>query len=344
MRVKVAIIGSGFAADIHARAFSRLHNVDVVAVCSPHPSHARAFAEKHSIAHWATDHTQILRDGDFSAAVLACPNSLHRSVGLDVLAAGRDLICEKPLAGSSRDGRALVEAADRLGRRIFYAEQLVHAPAYRRVFDLVREGGIGSPFLIRHRGAHSGPHSRWFYEASTAQGGVLLDMASHGVELVSFFYGKARPVSVYAFTRTVMHGGTTTLEDDAVMALDFGQERRAIVESSWAQMGGLCDRLEVYGTKGHLIVDLAPGPGVVGYSQVGFGYTAEKAAGVPGWTPISVDELNEMGYVQQAVDIATCLASGSPPAETGEDGVRVLEVLEAAYASASSGAVVRLDG
>ena len=46
----------------------------------------------------------------------------------EVLAAGRDLICEKPLAGSSRDGRALVEAADRLGRRIFYAEQLVHVP------------------------------------------------------------------------------------------------------------------------------------------------------------------------------------------------------------------------
>jgi predicted dehydrogenase len=167
-------------------------------------------------------------------------------------------------------------------------------------------------------------------------------MASHGVELVTSLYGKAQAQSVYAFARTVKHGGTTTLEDDALMVLDFGQERRAIVESSWAQMGGLCDRLEVYGTSGHLIVDLAPRPGMVGYSELGFRYATEKAAGVPGWTPISVDDLTELGYVAQAADIARSLAAGSSPTETGEDGLRVLEVLEAAYKSASTGEVVRL--
>ncbi len=342
-RVSVAILGSGFAADLHASAFSRVPGADVVAVCSPNAEHARTFAGRHAIPRWETDHSVLLREVDCSAVVLATPNSLHKTLGIDALLAGRDLICEKPLAGSVADAKELVDSAARLGRRIFYAEQLVHAPAYRRVFELIRGGSIGSPFFIRHRGAHSGPHSRWFYDSAAAQGGVMLDMSSHGVELVRFLYGKPRPSSVYAFARTVRHSGITHLEDDAMVALDFGEERRAVVESSWAQLGGLCDRLEVYGTAGHLIVDLSPGPAVLGFSQTGFGYAAEKASVAPGWTPIAVDELTDLGYVAQAASIVGSLLSGQAPAETGEDGVRVLEILEAAYTSAAAGEVVRFE-
>jgi myo-inositol 2-dehydrogenase/D-chiro-inositol 1-dehydrogenase len=116
-RVKVGIIGSQFQADIHAESFRLMPDeAEVVAVASPTPGNAEAFAKRHKLPRWFTDYRQMLAQPDIEMVTIAAPNALHAQMTVDAAKAGKHIVCEKPLCMTMEEADLMIDTCQAAGR------------------------------------------------------------------------------------------------------------------------------------------------------------------------------------------------------------------------------------
>lgn len=340
--IGVGIIGSGFVAEIHVEAFRHVPNARVVAVSSPTEGKAAAFAARHGIPRAFTDYRSMLELPDVHVVDLALPNDLHCAAAEAAAAAGKHVICEKPLATMLAEADRMIAACRRAGVHLMYAEELCFTPKYVRAKRLVDEGALGDVFLIKQSEKHDGPHAPWFWDVSRSGGGVTLDMGCHAIEFFRWILNKRPITSVYAQMGTYLHADKTEGDDNAVILLEFEGGCVGMAEESWAKPGGMDDRAEIYGTKGVTYADLLHGNALETYSQVGYGYAVEKAGATTGWSFTMFEEVWNYGFPQEMQHFIDCVQHGRQPLVTGDDGRATLEAIYAAYESARTGARVAL--
>lgn len=340
--IGVGIVGAGFVAGLHAEAMSYVPEVRVMAVASPTPGRAEAFSAHHQIPHAYSDYRSLLERKDIQMITLALPNYLHCQVTLDAAAAGKHVVCEKPMALNLAECDRMIAACKAAGVKLMYAEELLFAPKYVRARKLVEEGALGKVYMVKQGESHSGPHADWFWNVDLSGGGVLMDMGCHSIEFARWVYGKARPVSVYAQLNTFVHGHRTRGEDHSVCIVEYEGGGIGVAENSWVRNGGVDDRAELYGSEGLTVADLLRGSSLVTYSAPGYGYALEKAPDTKGWTFTMFEETWNYGFPQEMQHFARCVRDGTTPIETGEDGRLVLEIICAAYESARLGQKVAL--
>lgn len=334
--IGVGIIGSRFIAEIHAEAFKRVRDARIAAVASPTPGNADSFAKRHGVPHAYTDYRRLLDRDDVHVVSLCLPNHLHCLAALDAAAAGKHVICEKPMCMNLREADAMIGACAKAGVKLMYAEELCFAPKYVRAKQLVDEGALGRVYLVKQSEKHFGPHADWFWDVERSGGGVLFDMGCHGIEFARWILNRPKVRSVYAHCATYVHKEKTRGDDTAVLIIEFENDAMALVEESWARHGGMDDRAEIYGSLGVTYADLLHGNALETYSEVGYGYAVEKAATTKGWTFTIYEEIWNYGFPQEMQHFIDCVRDDKAPAVTGEDGRAVLEVILAAYASAGS--------
>ena len=142
-RVKVGIIGSQFQADIHAASLQIMpEEAEVVAVASPTPGNAAAFATKFGIPRAFTDYREMLKEKDIELVTIAAPNNLHALMTRDCAAAGKHIVCEKPLAMTIAEAEEMIAAAKRHGVLLMYGEELVFTPKYLKAKEMADAGGF----------------------------------------------------------------------------------------------------------------------------------------------------------------------------------------------------------
>jgi myo-inositol 2-dehydrogenase / D-chiro-inositol 1-dehydrogenase len=338
----IGILGSQFIAAIHVEAFRQVPDARVVAVASPTEQHVKAFAAKHDIPRWFTDYRDLLRLPEVQMVSLCLPNYLHCQATVDAARAGKHVICEKPLCMNLAEADRMIAACKQAGVQLMYAEELCFTPKYVRARLLVDEGALGKVYLVKQSEKHFGPHSDWFWDVERSGGGVLLDMGCHGIEFARWILGRPKATSIYAQCGTYVHKDRTRGEDNAILILEFENDAVALIEESWARLGGMDDRAEIYGSKGVTYADLLHGSSLETYSEVGYGYAVEKAPTTRGWTFTMYEELWNYGFPQEMQHFVRCVRDGTKPEVTGEDGRIVLEILMAAYASAGTGQKVPL--
>ncbi len=344
-KTKVALLGAGFIADIHLESYHRfVPEAEVVAVFTRDAARAEAFARKHHIARWYSDLEAAIHESGCEVVDICLPNFLHHRAVLAAVRAGKHVIIEKPLAMTLEEADEMIAACASAGRQLMYAEELCFAPKYERVRKLASEGAIGRIYQMRQCEKHSGPHSDWFYDINLSGGGALMDMGCHGIAWFRWMLGgRPRVKSVHAHMQTgLIHAGRTRAEENSVCTVEFEDGTLGIAENSWAKHGGMDDRVEVYGTGGVIYADLFQGNSALTYSEKGYGYAMEKAGGTQGWTFTIFEEAFNQGYPQELRHFIQCVRDGAQPLVTGEDGRAVLEILNAAYASARTGQKVML--
>lgn len=336
--VKVGLIGSGFVADIHAHATQHfVPNAEVIAVASPSPGKAAKFAEERGIPHAFEDYREMLALPELDMVTLSLPNDLHCQATLDAAAAGKHVVCEKPLCRTLEEADRMIAACKQANVLLMYAEELLFAPKYVRAKTLVDEGALGQAFLVKQWEEHYGPHSSWFWDVNRSGGGVMLDMGCHSIEYARWIFGKQPVKSVYAQLGTYVHGDKTVGEDHAIVVVEYEGGQIGLAENSWAKPGGVDDRAEIYGTKGHTRADLLRGNALTTYSDVGYGYATEKMDTTTGWTFTMFEEVWNYGFPQEMQHFVNCVLGKEQPIETGEDGREVLKIILAAYQSAGEG-------
>jgi len=334
--VKIGMIGAGFVSDVHAYAIKHfVPNAEVVAVASP--QRAPQFAKERGIPNAFSDYREMLKLKELDAITIAIPNYLHCQAAVDIAKAGKHIICEKPLCKTLEEADIMIEAARQAGVLLMYAEELLFAPKYVRAKQLIAEGAIGEPFLAKQSEEHPGPHMPWFWDVNLSGGGVMLDMGCHSIEYTRWVLGKPKVKSVTAFMGTFVHQGRTKGEDHSYAIIEYEGGKIAMIENSWAKGGGVDDRCEIYGKKGHTRADLLRGSSLLTYSEAGYGYAVEKAGETKGYTFTMFEETWNYGFPQEMQHFVNCALGTEQLIESGQDGRAVLEIMYAAYQSAGEG-------
>lgn len=340
--IRIGLLGSRFISSLHAEALRQVPGAEVVAVASPTREHVDDFARRFCVPHAHTEYRKLLEMDEVDMVVIGIPNDLHCQATLDAAAAGKHVVCEKPLCVSLDDADRMIEACRKARVKLMYAEELCFAPKYVRLKKLLDDGALGRPLLLKQSEKHDGPHADHFWDVGRSGGGVTLDMGCHAIEFFRWLLGKEKVRSVYAHMSLSVHGEKTRGDEDSLLILEFESGCVALAEESWTKKGGMDDRAEILGTHGSAYANLLQGNSILTYSEKGYDYAVEKAGSTRGWSFTMFEECWNYGFPQELAHFVDCVAHDKEPLETGEDGRAVLEVIYAAYESAGTGRRVEL--
>lgn len=347
-KVRVGIVGSKFAADFHADSYRRNPKVEIAAVAAI--DNLEEFSRKWSVPASYSDYNEMLRKEDLDLVSVCVPNFLHRDVAVAAARAGRHVMCEKPLATTAEHAREIVETCRKEGVKLFYGEDWVFAPALRRTVEIIREGGVGQVFYVKARECHSGSHSPFAKNKESCGGGSLIHLAIHPVGWILHLLGEEGENPVVEVIGKCNGGAGENYvhkdnggEDFALGIMKFANGQHAFVEGNYITVGGMDDRVEIYGAQGNIKVDLTFGSCLSVYSRPGYAYAIEKTDNTVGWTRPAVDEFHNLGYVDELARAVDCVLAGEQPAYScgGRLGLACVEIISAMYRSSESGCAVK---
>lgn len=347
-KIKVGIVGSKFAADFHAFSYRRNPAVEIAAVAAI--DNLEPFSKKWNIPHAYADYNEMLAKEDLDLVSVCLPNFLHHDVVLAAASHGRHVFCEKPLATTVEHARGMLDACRRAGVKLFYGEDWVFAPALRRAIEIVREGGLGKLLYVKAKECHNGTHSPFAKAKNSCGGGCLIHLAIHPIGWILHLLGdEGRNPVVEVFGKC--NGGLQDNyvhkdnggEDFALGILKFANGEHALIEGNYITVGGMDDKIEIYGAEGNLKADLTLGSCLNVYSRPGYGYALEKTDNTLGWTKPAVDEFLNLGYVDELAEAVDCVRQDRKPIYgcSGELGLACVEIITALYRSNETGALVR---
>jgi len=272
--IRLLVLGTGGMARAHAEAFSAIQGVKLVAAVDTDPTRLAAYADDFAIAKRFVSLDEAIAWGEFDAATNVTPDRVHHATTLALIAAGKHVLCEKPLALNHPDAAEMAVAAQAAGVVNMVNLTYRNVAALNRAAELVAEGAIGP---IRHFDASYlqswltqdawgawDKESQWLWRLSTAHGsnGALGDVGIHILDFASFIAGSdAADVSCRLKVFDKAPGGRIgdyVLDANDAFAMHVGLANGAIgvVHATRFATGHLNDlRLQIYGTKGGLIVE-----------------------------------------------------------------------------------------
>ena len=335
---KITMLGTGLIGTFYTRTLHGLRSRDrVVNVYSRSPERAKAFAAEMGIPHWSSDLREAVQDSGSEIVVVGLPNDRHAEAVRLAAAAGKAVLCTKPLGRTAAEAKAMLEAVEKAGVFAGYLEDLVYTPKTLKALASTRNGAMGRILWTRSRETHPGPHSAWFWDPARSGGGAVIDMGCHCIEIGRSFIGKdKRPLRAFCWGATQVH--PIHAEDHAIGLVEYEGGAVSQFEVSWTFRGGMDLRDEVSGTEGTIRLDHFLRTGFEMFTAAGEGgYVAEKAEGRTGWLFPVGDEVHELGYIHMFQDMLDAHEAGRQPVETFFDGYVVNAVVDACYKSMKSG-------
>ncbi len=304
---------------------------EIVSVMSTNAERGRAYAADHGIAKAVTRLEDLVGDPEIDAVYISTTNELHRDQAIAAARAGKHILCEKPLATSLEDARAMVKAAKNAGVVMATNHHLRNAASHRAMRDAIASGRIGTPLSARvFHAVYLPPHLQgWRLARPEAGGGVILDITVHDADTLRFVLGDD-PVEAIAFSQ---EGGMAKagLEDAVMGVLRF---RSGVIAqfhdgftTKYAETG-----LEVHGSEGSLI-----GRNVMSQRAVGT-VTLRDADGE---RDLPLEHANL--YETALAAFHAAIAGKGAPSATGEDGIWSLATGLAVVEAARSGAAVKIE-
>jgi len=347
-KVRVGVVGSKFAADFHCDSYSRNEKAQVAAVAAI--DNLEEISSKWGIPDTYEDYNEMLKRDDIDLISVCVPNFLHHPVTIAAARAGKHVLCEKPLGLTSAEAEEMIAECQKARVKLFYAEDWVFAPALKRLIEIVDEGGIGEVLYVKAKETHNGTHSPFAKNAKTCGGGCLIHLAVHPIGWALHFLSDEGRNKVAEVIGKVNGGKEdnyvhkdNTGEDWAIGVLKFAGGQHALLEGNYITVGGMDDKIEIYGTEGVIKADLTFGSPVTVYSRPGYSYAIEKADNTLGWTKPAVDEFYNLGYVHELQYAVDCVLKDEEPiyGVSGAMGLACNRVIEAMYQSSEEGRTIK---
>ena len=332
---RIAMLGTGLIGDFYTMTLHGQRSPDRVRVVySRTEERGRAFGERWGIPEHTTDLAAAINHPEVDVVVIGLPNHQHEDLVARAAAAGKAILCTKPLGRTAAEAKRMLEAVERAGVFAGYLEDLCYTPKTLKAVRAIESGAIGAVTWARSRETHPGPHSAWFWDGRLTGGGAIVDLGCHCIEVIRNYVGKGnRPVEVMCVTDTHVH--PIADEDNAIALIRFESGATGQFEVSWTFRGGMDLRDEVAGTHGTIWLNHFLRTGFDMFTAGGGGgYVAEKAETERGWLFPVGDEVSELGYLDMFSDMFRALDEGGTPRETFYDGYVVNAVMDACYRSA----------
>ncbi|MGV3723571.1 MAG: Gfo/Idh/MocA family protein [Actinomycetota bacterium] len=340
-KLGIAIIGSGgIARNAHLPGFKALEDrVRIVACSDINEEAARKAATDFDIPHVFTDYREMLKMDEIDAVSICTPNYLHLQPTIDALEAGKHVLVEKPLAMNAAEGKLMVAAAHRTGKKLqvgLMTRFLAPAQALKRFIDAGDMGEIyfGRAQAMRRRGI---PGWGVFTQKDKQGGGPLIDIGVHILDLTLWLMGHPRPTHVSGQTyakfghRPGMVGlmgqwdhTNFTVEDFAVGLVRFENGATLVLESAFCanqEQRGVFNT-ELFGTEGGCSYDPC---------KMFF----EKHQTLIDVSPAYLPQLK--GHAEQSRLFVDAILNDTPVAVTGEEALMTTQIIDAIYRSSELG-------
>lgn len=273
--IRLAIVGTGGMANAQAEEFLKIPGVVLAAVCDVDARRAQEFATRHGgTAEVFTDLGKLLRQTGVDAVSNVTPDKLHAPLSLQAIAAGKHILCEKPLATNHADAVRMVRAAKKAGVINMVNFSYRNSSALQKAAQLVQSGKLGEIVHVEASYLQSWLSSSvwgdwktkpaWLWRLSTKHGskGVLGDIGVHILDFASFPVGPVRSIQARLKTFTALKGkrlGEYPLDanDSAIMQVEYANGALGVIHTTrWATGHANSLYLRIHGTKGALRLDL----------------------------------------------------------------------------------------
>jgi UDP-N-acetyl-2-amino-2-deoxyglucuronate dehydrogenase len=340
------IVGCGVIAPFHARSIADLPNAELRAVMDVVPEKARERAAEFG-AEAYTDLDALLARPDIDVVCVCVPSGLHAEIGVRAARAGKHVLVEKPIDISLAAADRLIEACHEFNVKLATISQHRFGPGMVRVREALEAGRFGRLILgdaiikwYRTQGYYDS--GDWRGTWALDGGGALMNQGVHYIDQLGWIMGPVR--SVYARAATAAH--QIEVEDIALAILTFENGALGTIQGSTAVYPGLPERLEITGTEGTAIVEAGQIKVWEFKDEKGeanpYGNKVQSSAAPAPTGSADPAAIPIAGHRAQIADLLDAIAGDRPPAITGEDARRPLEIILAIYESARTGREVTL--
>lgn len=349
-KLKVGIIGAGGISHLHAQGYKALPEVEISAVCDLNLPRAQAWAEKYGVAEAYPGYSEMLEKADIDAVSICIWNNGHCDAAIAALNAGKHVLCEKPMAMNAAEAMRMKAAADKSGKVLMIGFVRRFGMNTELARDFIQNGSVGEVFLaktscVRRCGNPGG----WFSDITLSGGGPLIDLGVHMIDLCRFLMGKPKAVRVSgaAFSnlgprnhikmvdryKAAGGGEGCTVEDVSMGMIRFENGAILQVETSFSQ-DIEADRitLELHGKKGGVVLE----PKIAFYTEMN-----DYLVDIVPHVNIEPDVFTG-SFRREIAHFVDCVLNGTECLNPPEDGVELMQILDALYASAKAGREVEI--
>ncbi|MCJ7574395.1 Gfo/Idh/MocA family oxidoreductase [Candidatus Bathyarchaeota archaeon] len=311
-KLNAAVIGCGSWGRNHARVYSELPNVNLVAVADTAPAAANEVAEKYRVKPY-TESAKLLEDPDIQLVSICTPTVTHARLALQAIEQGKHVLVEKPMTNTVKEAKTLIKASKKRGVTLTVGFVERFNPAVQEAHRRIAKGEIGGVILAHTRRVSQRP-------LRIGDVGVIKDLAIHDIDITSILFNE-EPRTIYATAGSIAH----QFEDYANINIGYPENRTAFIEANWLTPKKV-RQLNVTGTKGIMTVDYITQQLTIENDQ------RLTQPNIPYQEPLYLE----------LKSFADSIINDTPPSITGEDGLRTLQICEAALKSSRTGKQVRL--
>ncbi len=335
--LRFGIIGVGNIAPVHAAAIRGTPDAELVAVATRSPERGRAFVAEHG-GTWHADYGELLARDDVDVVTLCTPHDLHAPMTLDAAAAGKHVLCEKPMARNVAECDAMLAACEKAKVTLGVIFQGRFEPlAHQLKAGLDRLGRLlwVSSNTIWHRTDEYYRSGPWRGKLEHEGGGVLINQAIHAIDLMLWMSGM--PARVTAQIRTLSHD--IEVEDSALAILEYADGKLGLIHATTSAFPGYPERLEFYGSQGSAIYH--KGQGRLEWHLADPREDRIDEGGISSGAAQPMD-ITAAAHTAQLKDFAAAIRERRRPAVDGHEGRRSVELVEAIYHSARANVPVAI--
>lgn len=339
--VRYGVIGGGAIAQRrHMPEADANAQSTVSAIADPVEDRVKELAEQYGAKAY-TDYKAMLADDDLAmdAVVVAGPNALHAQMSIDALNAGFHVLCEKPMATTREDAKAMIKAAEASGKSLMIGMNQRLMPPHAKARKILEQGDLGKVLCFETSFKHPGPDGwsvdgakSWFFQKSGAAMGVCGDLGVHKADLMRFLLGEEITLVgglVKTLDKKQPDGTPIELDDNAFITFQSASGIIGTMNISWTQYGGYEDNgTTLYCQNGVMRIATDPEWGVM--VDYGNGYKERHIVGEVA--------TNEKQVASGIIDALTQdILAGTQPAIDGVEGYRAMNVILTAMEAAESG-------
>ncbi|ULQ54050.1 Gfo/Idh/MocA family protein [Flavihumibacter fluvii] len=370
-QLRIGLIGCGFMGRTHSNGYNRIDNFFpelaftpvLQAVCARNEEKVRAFAAQWGYASYETDWKKLVAREDIDAIDICTPNDTHAEIAIAAAAAGKMILCEKPLARSLEESKKMVDAVEAAGVKntVYYNYRRI--PAVTLAKQIIDSGKLGKIYHYRanflqdwtiNADLPQGGEGLWRMDAAVSGSGVLGDLLSHCIDTAIWLNGGIKDVS--AMTETFVKERThqltgkkqaVTIDDACTIMCHFNNGSLGLFESTRYARGHKAEyTFEINGANGSIAWNLHD------LNRLQYFDNSDESI-LKGWRSIHVTDgdqpyMNrwwvpglgigyEHSFIHQVADFFKCLETGEDCSPTFKQALETEKVCEAVLESAASG-------
>jgi len=327
MTVKIGLIGAGSIANPHVNGYLKIPDqATITAVADVVTENATKRAEQAGGADTYSDYHELIAKADIDAVDICLPHHLHADAIITAAAAGKHVLCEKPLCITTAEAATIATAVKDSGITLMCAHNQLFMPPVAKARELIQNGTLGQVYEIRTTDSFfNGGLNRdmgWRGSVETAGGGELIDTGYHPTYLL-LNLAQAEPTEVTAMTsryRLPMEG-----EDSAQVLVRFADGSVGNIVTSWAyRPATITERFSIVAEKGSMWSDGAS-----------LSYQIDEQTTTLDFPAVDT-------FAAEIADFAACITEKRRPINTEEEGINVLKVILGAYKSTADKSIVSL--